>query len=116
MKGKDVKDLTKMIVAGAGIGGSTAAIALRRAGFEVAVLERAAELREVGMLEALRQIAAMPDDSESRPRECGHPQMRLFPNGPVYCLALRPSSRYPLGPSIRPGSRRGYLDSERTSK
>ncbi|MDQ5818581.1 MAG: FAD-dependent monooxygenase, partial [Actinomycetota bacterium] len=37
-----------MIVAGAGIGGLTAAIALRRAGFEVAVFERAAELREVG--------------------------------------------------------------------
>ena len=35
-------------MAGAGIGGLTAAIALRRAGFEVAVFERAAELREVG--------------------------------------------------------------------
>jgi hypothetical protein len=39
------------------------------------------------MLEALRQIAAMPDDSEIHPYECGHPQMRLFPNGTVYCLA-----------------------------
>ncbi len=38
------------------------------------------------MLEALRQIAAMPDDSGSHPYECGHPQMRLFPNGTVYCL------------------------------
>jgi 2-polyprenyl-6-methoxyphenol hydroxylase-like FAD-dependent oxidoreductase len=38
----------KVIVAGAGIGGLTAAIALRQAGFEVAILERAAELREVG--------------------------------------------------------------------
>ena len=36
------------MVAGAGIGGLSAAIALRRAGFEVIVFERAAELREVG--------------------------------------------------------------------
>ena len=43
-----MKDTAKVIVAGAGIGGLTAAIALRRAGFEVAVFERAAELREVG--------------------------------------------------------------------
>jgi 2-polyprenyl-6-methoxyphenol hydroxylase-like FAD-dependent oxidoreductase len=38
----------KVIVAGAGIGGLTAAIALRRAGFQVTVFERTAELREVG--------------------------------------------------------------------
>jgi 2-polyprenyl-6-methoxyphenol hydroxylase-like FAD-dependent oxidoreductase len=38
----------QITVAGAGIGGLTAAIALRQEGFEVAVLERAAELREVG--------------------------------------------------------------------
>ena len=38
----------KVVLAGGGIGGLTAAIALRRAGFEVSVFERAAELREVG--------------------------------------------------------------------
>ena len=38
----------KVAVAGGGIGGLTAAIALRRAGFEVVVFERAAELGEVG--------------------------------------------------------------------
>jgi 2-polyprenyl-6-methoxyphenol hydroxylase-like FAD-dependent oxidoreductase len=38
----------KVIVAGGGIGGLTVAIALRRAGFEVAAFERTAELREVG--------------------------------------------------------------------
>jgi 2-polyprenyl-6-methoxyphenol hydroxylase-like FAD-dependent oxidoreductase len=38
----------KVMVAGAGIGGLTAAIALRRVGFDVTVFERAAELREVG--------------------------------------------------------------------
>ena len=38
----------KALVVGAGIGGLTTAIALRRAGVEIAVLERAAELRESG--------------------------------------------------------------------
>ena len=43
-----MKNPAKVAVAGGGIGGLTAAIALRRAGFEVSVFERAAELREVG--------------------------------------------------------------------
>jgi 2-polyprenyl-6-methoxyphenol hydroxylase-like FAD-dependent oxidoreductase len=43
-----MKDPPKVMVAGAGIGGLSAAIALRRAGFEVSVFERATELREVG--------------------------------------------------------------------
>jgi 2-polyprenyl-6-methoxyphenol hydroxylase-like FAD-dependent oxidoreductase len=43
-----VRHPAKMIMAGAGIGGLSAAIALRQAGFEVAVLERTAELGEVG--------------------------------------------------------------------
>ena len=38
----------KVVLAGGGIGGLTTAIALRRAGFEVSVFERAAELGEVG--------------------------------------------------------------------
>ena len=37
-----------ILIAGAGIGGLTAACALRRAGFEVTLFERAAELRPVG--------------------------------------------------------------------
>jgi len=37
-----------ILIAGAGIGGLTAAIALRRAGFDAHVYERAAEIREVG--------------------------------------------------------------------
>ncbi|HEU0052664.1 MAG TPA: FAD-dependent monooxygenase, partial [Longimicrobium sp.] len=37
-----------LLVVGAGIGGLSAAIALRRAGFDAAVFERAPELREVG--------------------------------------------------------------------
>ncbi len=38
----------KVIVAGAGIGGLTAAVALRRVGVEVTVFEHARELREIG--------------------------------------------------------------------
>ncbi len=38
----------KVLIIGAGIGGLTAAIALRHAGFGVEVFERAAELKEVG--------------------------------------------------------------------
>ena len=43
-----MKGPAKVMVAGGGIGGLTAAIALRRAGFEVVVFERTAELREIG--------------------------------------------------------------------
>jgi 2-polyprenyl-6-methoxyphenol hydroxylase-like FAD-dependent oxidoreductase len=38
----------RAVVVGAGIGGLTSAIALRRAGLEVVVLERGSELREIG--------------------------------------------------------------------
>lgn len=39
---------SRALIAGGGIGGLAAAIALRRAGFEVHVLERSGELREIG--------------------------------------------------------------------
>ena len=43
-----MKNPAKIMVAGGGIGGLAAAIALRRAGCEVVIFERAAQLREVG--------------------------------------------------------------------
>ena len=43
-----MKRSARIVVAGAGIGGLTTAIALCRAGFEVTVFERAAELGEIG--------------------------------------------------------------------
>lgn len=43
-----MKSSARIGVAGAGIGGLTAAIALRKASFEVVVFERAAELGEIG--------------------------------------------------------------------
>lgn len=41
------KTTCNVIIVGAGIGGLTAAIAIRRAGFHITVLEQAAELGEV---------------------------------------------------------------------
>ena len=38
----------RAMIVGAGIGGLTAAIALRRAGIEATVFERAGEIKEVG--------------------------------------------------------------------
>jgi 2-polyprenyl-6-methoxyphenol hydroxylase-like FAD-dependent oxidoreductase len=44
----DLASSQPILIAGGGIGGLTAAIALRRAGFQVQVHERAPEIREVG--------------------------------------------------------------------
>jgi 2-polyprenyl-6-methoxyphenol hydroxylase-like FAD-dependent oxidoreductase len=61
----------RVVVAGAGIGGLTAALALRRAGFDVSVFERRTELGEVNTglslwAFAIRRLAALgvtdPDD------------------------------------------------------
>ena len=43
----DWRSESKMIIVGAGIGGLTAAIAIRQSGFPVTVLEQAPELSEV---------------------------------------------------------------------
>ncbi len=48
-----------ILVAGGGIGGLTAAVALRRAGFEVQVFERAEEIREVGAGIAIQPNAVL---------------------------------------------------------
>jgi 2-polyprenyl-6-methoxyphenol hydroxylase-like FAD-dependent oxidoreductase len=39
----------KVIIAGAGIGGLTAAMCLKRAGFEVGVFDQVSELRPLGV-------------------------------------------------------------------
>jgi salicylate hydroxylase len=48
-----------ILVAGGGIGSLTAAVALRRAGFEAQVFERAAEIREVGAGIAIQPNAVL---------------------------------------------------------
>ena len=60
----------RIVVVGAGVGGLTCAIALRDAGFDVEVVERAANLAEVGAgislwpnaLAALAEVGLRPDD------------------------------------------------------
>jgi hypothetical protein len=39
------------------------------------------------MLEALRQIAALPEGFGGHPCECGHPEMRLLPDATFHCPA-----------------------------
>jgi len=46
----------KVIIAGGGIGGAAAALALLRKGFDVEVYEQAAELGEVGAVIAITPV------------------------------------------------------------
>jgi len=49
------------------------------------------------MLEALRQIVALPDALGTHACEgCGHPEMRLLPDGTFHCPACRPDV-FPVG-------------------
>jgi 2-polyprenyl-6-methoxyphenol hydroxylase-like FAD-dependent oxidoreductase len=50
----------KAIVIGAGIGGLSAAIALRKAGVETVVFERARELKDIGGLSAAIALVGNP--------------------------------------------------------
>jgi hypothetical protein len=54
-----------------------------------------------GMLEALVQIAALPEALGSRPCECGHPEMGLLPEGTVHCPSCG-SEVPPAGSSAAP--------------
>lgn len=67
---------TKVLVLGAGIGGLTAAVALRRAGFEVEIHERAREMQPAGsgiavLLNALRALRSLGLGLEDRLAERG---------------------------------------------
>ncbi|MES2538719.1 MAG: FAD-dependent monooxygenase [Pseudomonadota bacterium] len=93
----------RILIAGAGIGGLTAALALRKQGYEnVLVVEQAPELREVGagvqmtpnavkvlhklgLAEQLRAVGVTPKGSQSRSWSSGR-IIRNFPLGEA-CLA-----------------------------
>lgn len=89
-----MSEKTHAIIAGAGIGGLTAALALSRAGFRVSVLERAAVLdevgaglqlsanatsvlRDLGLLDRLRRLALTPDVLHVRRAGDGAELMRM---------------------------------------
>jgi salicylate hydroxylase len=78
----------RLLIAGAGIGGLTAALALRQAGFDLHVYEQASVLREVGagvaispnavkvlhrlgLAEALRSVGVVSDSMDSRDWQTG---------------------------------------------
>jgi ribosomal protein L37AE/L43A len=41
------------------------------------------------ILETLQQLVALPDVTGKHPCECGHPEMRLLPDGVFHCPACR---------------------------
>ena len=92
----------RAMIIGAGIGGLTAAIALRRSGIEATVFERAGELREVGAWilrrsRVLGRVGQIQDPLLCRPRDAilkvtpVEAQLRLFER--VMDHEERPASR-----------------------
>jgi hypothetical protein len=51
------------------------------------------------VLKTLRQITALPDTLGSHACECGHPEMRLLPDGSFHCPACR-SEVLPVGARV----------------
>ena len=85
------------LIVGAGIGGLTAAVALRRAGIDAVVLERAPELREVGAgislwpnaINTLRRLGRRRRRRGRRTR--GHRQRRSETGEARRCTGRRPT-------------------------
>ncbi|MGV3654958.1 MAG: FAD-dependent monooxygenase, partial [Noviherbaspirillum sp.] len=115
----------RVLIAGAGIGGLTAALALQKRGYQVTVCEQAAELREVGAglqlspnalralyqlgLEApLRALASEPDGKEIRLWNSGQ-TWKLFDLGATsvakygypYYMMYRPDLHQVLADAVR---------------
>jgi hypothetical protein len=57
-------------------------------------------------LETLRNIVGLPDVLGAHPCECGHPEMRVLPDGVYHC----PACRSEVLPVEVPGARRQELD------
>src|SRR6478672_5214638 len=58
--------MRRALIVGAGIGGLAAAVALRRAGWEVRVFERASSPRELGLADAIRRGGFIATSGEMR--------------------------------------------------
>ena len=120
-----MKQQMRVLIAGAGIGGLTAALALQKRGYQVTVCEQAAELREVGAglqlspnalralyqlgLEApLRALASEPDGKEIRLWNSGQ-TWKLFDLGATsvakygypYYMMYRPDLHQVLADAVR---------------
>ena len=59
----DFKSSFRVIIVGCGLGGLAASIGIRKAGFQVLILEQAAEVKEVG--KSYRKKRATPTNSYS---------------------------------------------------
>jgi hypothetical protein len=57
-------------------------------------------------LETLRDIIALPDALGTHPCECGHPEMRVLPDGVYHC----PACRAEVIPVKVPDARRQVID------
>jgi 2-polyprenyl-6-methoxyphenol hydroxylase-like FAD-dependent oxidoreductase len=94
-----------ILVAGGGIGGLTAAVALRRAGLAVEVFERAEEIREVGAgiaiqpnaVLALRRIGL---DAAAAAVSCIEEALRLWTWDGTLLACLRPRELVPEAPFL----------------
>lgn len=84
-----------MVCPACGVGG------LRQDGEGLVRCEGCEGALDGGVLEALVQIAALPEALGSRPCECGHPEMGLLPDGTSHCPSCG-SEIPPVGSSAAP--------------
>lgn len=94
-----------ILVAGGGIGGLTVAVALRRAGFEVQVFERAEEIREVGAGIAIQPNAVLALRRIGLDRavvevSCVEETLHLWTAGGAVLARLRPREIMPDVPFL----------------
>ena len=76
--------------------------------------ERCGYALAAAMLVPLERIIALPDASGKHACECGHPEMRLLPDGVYHCSAcgseVLPSKSHQSATDVAPDRRRGCPD------